>query len=65
VLFGLVGPGDALQGLLRELKASCGAGGAVKPGRDGGWTIEIQGDHAARITELLSRKGYRVQRAGG
>jgi translation initiation factor 1 len=65
VLFGIDARPETLQGLLKELKASCGAGGTVKNGKDGGATIEIQGDHAARVTEVLSKKGFRAQRAGG
>ena len=65
VLFGFDARADALQGLLKELKGSCGAGGTVKPGKDGGATIEIQGDHAARVSDVLAKKGFRVQRAGG
>ena len=65
VLFGMDSRAEALQGLLKELKASCGAGGTVKPGKDGGATIEIQGDHAARVSDVLAKKGVRVQRAGG
>jgi translation initiation factor 1 len=42
-----------------ELKRMCGSGGAVKAG-----TVEIQGDHRARIIEHLSGR-YRVKAAGG
>jgi len=65
VLFGFHVRAAALQGLLKELKASCGAGGTVKPGKAGAVTIEIQGDHAARLSDVLTKKGFRVQRAGG
>ena len=65
VLFAIDGPPDAIERLAKELKASCGAGGCVKPGRDGGLTIEIQGDHAGRAGDFLARKGLKVKRAGG
>ena len=46
----------ALPDLLKSLKNSCGAGGTMLP--EG---LEIQGDHAARIAELLRSGGYRVK----
>jgi translation initiation factor 1 len=51
-------PGD-LRGVAAELKRLCGSGGAVKEG-----TVEIQGDHRARIIEHLAGR-YRVKAAGG
>ena len=51
-------PGD-LRAVAAELKRLCGSGGAVKEG-----TVEIQGDHRARIIERLSGR-YRVTAAGG
>lgn len=51
-------PGD-LRAVAGELKRLCGSGGAVKEG-----TVEIQGDHRARIVEHLARR-YRVKAAGG
>ena len=52
--------GAALQALARELKAACGAGGAVKDG-----VIEVQGDHRDALVPLLARRGWTVKRAGG
>jgi translation initiation factor 1 len=46
----------ALPELLKSLKNACGAGGTMLP--EG---LEIQGDHAARIAELLRTGGYRVK----
>lgn len=40
--------GDA-DALLRELKRTCGAGGVAREG-----TVELQGDHAARLEAILS-----------
>ena len=51
-------PGD-LRTVAGELKRLCGSGGAVKEG-----TVEIQGDHRARIVEHLAGR-YRVKAAGG
>ena len=51
-------PGD-LRAVAGELKRLCGSGGAVKEG-----TVEIQGDHRARISEHLAGR-YRVKAAGG
>jgi translation initiation factor 1 len=49
-----------LQVLGKKLRASCGTGGTVKDG-----VIEIQGDHADRVTELLVKAGHPAKRAGG
>lgn len=49
-----------LQLLGKKLRASCGTGGTVKDG-----VIEIQGDHAERVTELLVKAGHPAKRAGG
>jgi translation initiation factor 1 len=51
-------PAD-VRAVAAELKRMCGSGGAVKAG-----TVEIQGDHRARIIEHLSGR-YRVKAAGG
>jgi len=54
-----LGPAE-LAALARELKARCGSGGTVRDG-----VIEIQGEHRDRLVEELTRRGYRVKRAGG
>jgi translation initiation factor 1 len=51
---------DTLNALAKQLKAQCGTGGTVKDD-----TIEIQGDHAQKLVELLGAKGYPVKRSGG
>ena len=51
-------PAD-LRAVAAELKRLCGSGGSVKAG-----TVEIQGDHRARIVEHLAGR-YRVKAAGG
>lgn len=60
VITGLPVEGAALTVLAGELKKSCGCGGTVKDGN-----IEIQGDHADKIMEELTRRGYQPKRAGG
>lgn len=51
---------SALQQLAKQLKQTCGVGGAVKDG-----TIELQGDQRAAAKALLEQQGYRVKFAGG
>ena len=49
-----------LAALGKELRTSCGSGGTVKDG-----VIEVQGDHADRVVELLQARGHAAKRAGG
>jgi translation initiation factor 1 len=56
VVAGLVLPEAELKGLLKELKASCGAGGTTKAGE-----LEIQGDQREVVKELLAAKGFRCK----
>ncbi len=51
---------ELLAALGKQLRTSCGSGGTVKEG-----VIEVQGDHADRIVELLQARGHDVKRAGG
>ena len=51
---------EQLAALGKELRTSCGCGGTVKDG-----VIEVQGDHADRIVDLLKTRGHDVKRAGG
>ena len=60
VVRGLALDMDALAAVAKQLKAVCGSGGTVKDG-----VIEVQGDHADRIVELLKARGHNVKRAGG
>lgn len=57
---GVPGNDDSLHNLASDLKRQCGTGGAVKDG-----VIEIQGNHAAALLEILKKQGYTVKRAGG
>jgi translation initiation factor 1 len=50
----------ALEAMLKELKAVCGAGGTVRE-----QMLEIQGDHRDRLAALLEQRGYRVKLRGG
>lgn len=49
-----------LNALGKQLRSACGSGGTVKEG-----TLEIQGDHADRVVELLKAQGFSVKRSGG
>ena len=46
---------QTIADIARRLKTLCGAGGTVE-GRE----VVIQGDHRDKITEQLTREGYRV-----
>jgi translation initiation factor 1 len=50
-------------------KKMCGGGGTLKagktPGGDPAFELEIQGDHADRLTAELTKAGYKAKRAGG
>ncbi len=60
VITGVPLAGADLKQLAKQLKARCGAGGAVK-----GDTIEIQGDHRDALVGVLEARGWTVKRAGG
>ncbi len=45
-----------LPWLLKQLKAACGAGGAVKED-----VLEIQGAQLERVRDVLAKIGYRVK----
>lgn len=49
-----------LDELGRELKRSCGVGGAIKDG-----AVEIQGDKREQVAQLLRERGYTVKLVGG
>jgi translation initiation factor 1 len=49
-----------LKKICKQLKQTCGCGGAVKDN-----TIEIQGDARDKIKALLEKMGMKVKLAGG
>ena len=53
---GFVGTDNDLQELGRLLKSKCGVGGSAKDGE-----ILIQGEHLAKIKEILANAGYNVK----
>ena len=56
VVRGLPATGNDLPALLQKLKNACGAGGTIRDDQ-----IEIQGDHAERVSEQLREFGFRVR----
>ena len=52
--------GEELRELARELKQKCGSGGGLQ-----GDVIEIQGDHRDVLVAELSKRGWKVKKAGG
>lgn len=60
VISGFQSKPETLAALGKKLKAQCGTGGAVKED-----TIEIQGDHAQKLLELLIGLGYKAKISGG
>jgi translation initiation factor 1 len=57
---GLALDAAALAALGKRLRSACGAGGTVKDG-----VLEVQGDHAERVAQLLKAEGWTVKRTGG
>lgn len=55
VVRGLANDG-ALPLVLSKLKSACGAGGTLDDG-----VLEIQGEHAERIGDVLRSLGYRIK----
>jgi len=60
VVKGAALPPDQLADLGKQLRTACGSGGTVKDG-----VIEVQGDHADRVVDLLKARGHNAKRAGG
>ena len=60
VIKGLPLAAAELATLGKQLRTACGSGGTVKDG-----TLEIQGDHAERVVELLKAQGFSAKRSGG
>lgn len=51
---------QGMRQLAQELKVALGVGGTFEESSEGGPRIVIQGDDAARLTQLLVARGYRV-----
>lgn len=51
---------ETLTKLLKQLKTQCGSGGTVKDN-----TLEIQGEHAQKLVEILTQLGYKAKISGG
>jgi translation initiation factor 1 (eIF-1/SUI1) len=49
----------AIAALAKQLKQALGCGGTVEE-RDGASEIVLQGDHPAKVAELLRAQGFRV-----
>ncbi|OQX39526.1 MAG: translation initiation factor [Oceanospirillales bacterium LUC14_002_19_P2] len=60
VITGLPMTGNDLKVLAKQLKKSCGGGGAVKDGN-----IELQGDHVEAMVAELTKLGFQAKRSGG
>jgi translation initiation factor 1 len=60
VISGFQAKPETLAELAKKLKAQCGTGGTVKDS-----TIEIQGDHAQQLVQLLQGLGYPTKISGG
>lgn len=60
VISGFQANEETLTALLKKLKAQCGAGGTLKDSE-----IEIQGDHAQKLTQILVNLGYKAKVSGG
>ena len=54
---GLATNGMGAVHLLTRLKSTCGAGGTYKDG-----VLEIQGEHAGRVSDTLRQLGYRIRK---
>lgn len=60
VITGFQTNSETLAELLKKLKTQCGSGGTVKEN-----TIEIQGDHAQKLVQILTQLGYKAKVSGG
>jgi translation initiation factor 1 len=60
VISGFQAKSETLADLLKKLKAQCGTGGTAKED-----TLEIQGDHAQKLVQILVQLGYKAKISGG
>ena len=54
---GFLGNDSDLQDLAKYLKTNCGVGGSAKD-----YEIIVQGNFKDRVSDLLTKKGYRVKK---
>lgn len=60
VISGFQAKPETLGDVLKQLKTQCGAGGTVKDQE-----IEVQGDHAQKVLQVLTQLGYKAKLSGG
>ncbi len=60
IVTGFAHKSETIEALAKKLKSQCGSGGTVKDN-----TIEIQGEHAAKLVSLLIGQGYKAKISGG
>lgn len=60
IVTGLQHSPENLTLLAKQLKSQCGTGGTIKAGN-----VEIQGDHAVKLVDVLVGLGYKAKRSGG
>jgi translation initiation factor 1 len=60
VISGFQAKPETLADLLKKLKTQCGSGGTVKDD-----TLEIQGEHAQKLVQILVQLGYKAKISGG
>ncbi|MFY7803949.1 MAG: translation initiation factor [Limnoraphis robusta] len=59
VISGFQTSNETLEKLVKQLKTQCGSGGTLKEDM-----IEIQGDHAQKLLEMLTKLGYKAKISG-
>jgi translation initiation factor 1 len=60
VITGFQAKPETITALMKQLKGQCGAGGTIKDNE-----IEIQGDHAQKLVQILIKLGYKAKVSGG
>jgi translation initiation factor 1 len=60
IVSGFVMPSEGLGLVAKKLKNQCGSGGSIQ-----GETIEIQGDHAQKLLQVLVGMEYKAKISGG